>query len=249
MPKKATKKRAPRKQPKPAEYKFNPDLEFWGSSHVSNFHLLKDMYAGRPGLNFLEVGVYEAKTSIWLLENILTADDAKLTGIEVDRHPLLQHNLNVMEESKRYANKYKVLWDNSFHALSVLYTLHSRFKETLYDFIYLDAGHHAKCLLEDIVLAWRILKIGGILLMDDYEMEAKDPWFYIMHKEFEQHPRINFLHPRMAIDVFLSLYRGQYEVVFDNYQKGVRKIVELGEKNLVHGDDDQPESYVHIEKR
>ena len=70
------------------------------------------------------------------------------------------------------------------------------------------------------------------MLMDDYEMKAVDPWHYVSHKEFQDHPRLHFRHPHVAIDAFLAIYRGMYERVIDNFQVGVRKVSDLGGKNL-----------------
>jgi hypothetical protein len=95
------------------------------------------------------------------------------------------------------------------------------------DFIYLDGDHNAQGLLRDTVYSWEVLKTGGLLLMDDYEMELTDPWHYISHKEFSIYPRANFKPPCCAIDSFLSSYRGLYDKVIDNYQIGVVKRVSL----------------------
>ena len=36
-----------------------------------------------------------------------------------------------------------------------------------YDIIYIDGSHEARDVLEDAVLAYRLLKIGGLLIFDD----------------------------------------------------------------------------------
>ena len=66
------------------------------------------------------------------------------------------------------------------------------------------------------------------MLIDDYEMETTDPWHYVSHKQFDKsNPRLRFTHPRIAIDAFLNIYRGQYKLVIDNYQIGIKKIIEF----------------------
>jgi len=84
--------------------------------------------------------------------------------------------------------------------------------------------------LEDLVLSWKLLKVGGLMLIDDYEMETLDPWFYISHKQFQNTPRLRFTHPRIAIDAFRNIYRGQYETVIDNYQIGLKKVLNFPQK-------------------
>jgi len=234
----AAKKRTPKKK-KEDGYKFNPDLDFWEASHWMNFWKIQDMFQGKDNLEFLEIGTYEGKTTVWLINNVLTGAGCKISTIDAEEHPNTPHNL------KKHSDMVYFYMGQSHLVLPTLYHRQG----SSYDFIYVDGDHHASSMLEDIVMSWRLLKVGGILLMDDYEMEAKDPWFYIMHKEFLEHPRVNFVHPRCAIDAFLSLYRGQYELVFDNYQKGVRKLIDMGGKNLIHGDNGQPKSFKYKGKK
>ena len=237
--KKTAEKRPRTKAPaKPFKYKFDPRFDWWNSNHIANFHTLKEMYAGRNGLKFLEIGIFEGRSTVWFLDNCLTGLACQMHCIDPDEQKNTRHNFSKHEE--------RVHWyqDRSHRTLPVLYSSGRRF-----DFIYIDGDHHGKTMLEDIVLSWRLLKVGGILLIDDYEMESNDPWFFICHEEFIKHPRLHFLHPRVAIDAFRNIYRGMFEVVFDNYQFGVRKTVELGGKNLVHGDDEQPADFSYLEAR
>jgi hypothetical protein len=40
--------------------------------------------------------------------------------------------------------------------------------EPVFDLIYIDADHHADAALRDAVLAWPMLKAGGLMIFDDY---------------------------------------------------------------------------------
>jgi hypothetical protein len=44
--------------------------------------VLKDL-AGKPDLQYLEVGVYEGRSVVWVLENILTHPTSHATGIDI----------------------------------------------------------------------------------------------------------------------------------------------------------------------
>jgi predicted O-methyltransferase YrrM len=72
-----------------------------------------------------------------------------------------------------------------------------------YDFIYIDGSHIAPFVLTDAVLAWNLLKLGGVMIFDDYGMEN--------HAD-------RFEPPRRGIDAFLQVY-GPYVSVFE---KGYR---------------------------
>jgi hypothetical protein len=62
--------------------------------------------------------------------------------------------------------------------------------------------------LEDGILAFRLLRPGGIMIFDDYEWKPyPDPWMM----------------PGMAIDSFLHVYERQYELLGKAYQVAIKK--------------------------
>lgn len=208
------------------KYKLTSKFDFWEPDHHTEFERLKKDFGGKDGLRFVEIGALEGRTSVWLLDNVLTGKDCRLTCVDIDPHENLEYNLKSHSNKAHIAKSFSHEWfyDELYDG------------GELYDFIYLDGDHNATGLLEDIVLAWRAIKTGGYLYLDDYEMQIRDPWFYIMHSEFKDNPRLNFIHPHVAIDAFLNIYRGQYELLFKNYLVGVRKLVDIGGKNIGHGD-------------
>jgi len=217
------------------EYKFDPKFDWWTPSHYDNYEYIKREFQGKEGLRFLEVGIFEGRSTVWFVENIFLADKCRYIAVEPDPAPNMAHNFDVLEA--KTGIRPAVVFDYSERALPQMIIQRYRM-----DFALIDGDHNAQGVLRDAVMVWEILKVGGILLFDDYEMEATDPWHYISHKEFSEHPRANFQHPRAAIDAFLSIYRGLYEKVIDNFQVGVRKTAELGAKNLDHGDNSQGEN-------
>ena len=64
-------------------------------------------------------------------------------------------------------------------------------------------------MIVDASLSWQILRPGGVLLFDDYE------W-----AQLGTHP---LLRPGPAIDAFLGLIVGHYELLFADYQLAIRK--------------------------
>jgi hypothetical protein len=211
-------------------YKLTPKYNFWEPDHYAEFKRLSDIYRGKNDLKFLEIGAFEGRTSVWMLDNILTGDNSSLTCVDIDPTDNLTYNLNLHEGKVKLITECSHIFLNT----NLFYEL------DWYDFIYIDGDHNAPGVLEDAVLSWRALKVGGIMYFDDYEMQIKDPWFYIMHKEFNDNPRLSFIHPHVAIDAFLSIYRGQYELLFKNYLVGIKKLVDIGGPNLYHGDNSQP---------
>jgi hypothetical protein len=213
------------------KYKFTKKYDFWKPDHYENFSYIKDFFSLNKypkdpypdfQLGFLEIGVFEGRTSVWLMDNVLNqgAPDVEhgiLHCIDKELNKNAKYNFRQHQEHMIFylGSSARILINLIYHVLKL-------------DFIYVDGDHNACGLLQDLILSWKMLRIGGIMLIDDYEMETLDPWFYVSHKEFADNPRLRFTHPRIAIDAFLNIYRGQYEIVINNYQIGLKKVAELG---------------------
>ena len=76
------------------------------------------------------------------------------------------------------------------------------------DIVYVDGSHRACDVLMDGVLAWRLLKPGGVMIFDDYLWE---PDFLPSRR------------PQMAIDLFLEMFVDQYTLLGKHYQVAIRK--------------------------
>lgn len=207
------------------KYKFTKKMNFWNVDHLTNFALIKQIFnnSEESQLNFLEIGVFEGRTSCWLIDNILSIES-------INKSKGMLHCIDPYIAKNGEYNLRQHLGDIIFYRESSGKVLIDLIKDNIFkfDFIYVDGDHNACGLLEDLILSWKLLKVGGIMLIDDYEMEAVDPWHYISHKEFTQNnPKLRFTHPRIAIDAFLNIYRGQFDLVIDNYQIGVKKIANL----------------------
>lgn len=61
-------------------YKFTQD---WFTGHIPVWdEALKD-FKGKPNIQYLEVGVFEGRAAVWMLENILTNPSSHLTGLDL----------------------------------------------------------------------------------------------------------------------------------------------------------------------
>jgi predicted O-methyltransferase YrrM len=145
----------------------------------------------------LEIGCYEGRATVWLLENIATHPDAAITCIDIAEQASLRQNIlaarspeKVRLEIGRSRNLLRLCPENSF------------------DFVYVDGSHETVDVLEDAVLSFRLLKRGGIMGFDDYKW--KDRAF----------PSAI---PKLAINAFLSIYRRKITVLMKDYQVWIRK--------------------------
>jgi predicted O-methyltransferase YrrM len=190
--------------------KFTQD---WFSHNIPTFQHCMSMLPEKK--EFLEIGCFEGRATVWMLQNGL-ADDGSITCIDtfyggeehhekqLDLTDLRQtFNANVAEVKKPNQG-IEVLDCTSYEGLA--YCIDNNYK---YDFIYIDGSHTAPDVLTDACMAFGMLKVGGIMLFDDYF------WIDVPH----------ILHrPKIAIDTFVNLFCEQCEPVVTGHQIGVRKI-------------------------
>ena len=154
-------------------------------------------------LEFLEIGCYEGQASVWMLKNTqaeLTVVDTFKGGQDLPDEVDLLNRFN--ENTKDFVNDINVKIGKSSYILKTL------IKDT-YDFIYIDGSHLASDVLEDGVLAFSLLKKGGIMIFDDYT------W----GQGLDIYER-----PCFGIDSFVQVYWNQLEVLERNSQLILKKI-------------------------
>jgi predicted O-methyltransferase YrrM len=179
-----------------------PDYEFtsdWFSHNIPEWQRQLRPLADQP-VQALEIGSFEGRSALWLLDNVLTHPSAAVTCIDVwwdaDFERRFDRNVVLSGKSPQVIKRKGCSW-------SVLRSL----RAGPYDFIYIDGGHEASIVLEDAVLCYRLLKPGGLLCFDDYEW----PTDTLRH------------HLKKAVDVFLELYDRDMEVLHRGYQVWARR--------------------------
>ena len=152
----------------------------------------------------LEIGCYEGRASVWLLEHCLTAltvidtfEGSKEHGDESTLFDRFTENIEPHNEMV------EVMTGTSQDVLKIL----GGEKES-FDFIYIDGAHYAMNALEDAVLAFPLLKQGGMMIFDDYTWGVGMPYHDI---------------PAPGINAFLDVYGDKLEVLEKNSQVIIRK--------------------------
>jgi Methyltransferase domain len=187
------------------DYRFTSD---WFTDHVPVWATALKEYQGKPNVSYLEIGTWEGRSLLWALDNVLTDPTSHLTAIDPliddpgwpaskDIKGTLFSNIKLSGEEARV----NVIVGYSQIELRKL-SLES------YDIIYVDGSHTASDTLEDLVLSSRLLKPGGLLIMDDYEN-------YLSRRTFDQ--------PKFAMDAFHACFHDQFEVVHNGFQVILRK--------------------------
>lgn len=139
----------------------------WVTHKTATWSQLLGHLAGRPKIRGLEIGSCEGRSACWFLDHIFTETSSRLECVDKFRASQFfgayeeLFDENTAEYGKRIV-KHKA---DSFAWLAGA-ILDARFGK--FDFIYVDGDHRAHRALADFVLAWPLLKRGGILLADDY---------------------------------------------------------------------------------
>lgn len=186
----------------PADNSSQPAYQFsedYHQCHEANWSRLLAPLKGRPGLNVLEIGSFEGRSAIWLLNNLMTDPAARLTCVDLfcEWGPAFDHNIAL---SGHGAKVRKIKGRSE--------TILPHLAGEKFDLIYVDGHHGAMNVLFDAVSSWTLLAPGGYLIFDDYLWELTKPALD---------------RPKLAVDLFLKALYGQYTLLMRHYQVILRK--------------------------
>ena len=188
--------------------KFTQD---WFSHNIPNFEKAMAMLPSHQ--DFLEIGCFEGRASCWLLQHGLDPD-GELTCIDTFQGSEEHVNLGLKNMYQTWANNTQEAKApdqivNVFVEKSNVGLSWCTIKDKTFDFIYVDASHAAPDVMTDACMAFPLLKKGGIMLFDDY-LWGDVPG--LLHR------------PKLAIDLFVTLFSEQCSICMLGYQLAVKKI-------------------------
>ena len=172
------------------------------------------MYMKLEKSKILEVGCYVGTSIVEMLkivkDSTATVIDQWVSYHEHDNIENLDTPVNFMNEDTEkifYKNTIglpiKVLKGKSSDKLIELIKLNETF-----NFIYIDASHKVMDVFLDATLAWKLLKIGGILAFDDYCFNKGD----VLNSPFE------------AIEYFKEQQKDNFVILHVGYRVFLKKI-------------------------
>ena len=194
----------------------------WFSHNIESWRRWLAGLAGRPGIRALEIGSFEGRATTWLLENVLTDETSRIDCVDPFRNDYYRRFLSNIAAWRQRVTVHRGLSDK------VLPTL-----EGAFDFVYIDGDHRPFAILSDAVHAWPRLKVGGILVFDDYlfvphELDRQLDGEWSEKRARAQIARHPGQCPKTAIDGFLMAMTGQYELLGQGYQLALRKRADPG---------------------
>lgn len=211
----------------------NPDGECtykytnnWFNSTAKN--IWESLFSSFKPKKILEIGSYEGASTCYLIKKLaldtpleIHCVDTWQGGIEhrdrgIDMAAVESrfiHNTALARSEVPYAVTLTVHKGYSYYSLS---TLIANNQGHSFDLAYIDGSHQASDVLADAVLAFKLLKVGGIMIFDDY-LWAEELSF---GKDLLRCPKL-------AIDSFINCYFRKVKVISAPlYQLYVRKIEE-----------------------
>ncbi|MEA5521449.1 tetratricopeptide repeat protein [Limnoraphis robusta] len=175
-------------------YQFTQD---WFSNNIRTWQEHLKFLSNSPELKILEIGSYQGMSTCWFLDYILTHPTAKITCIDPYFKPEFEQNIN----QTGFPEKVIKMIGYSQDILSSL-------QPNFYDIVYIDGCHQAVPALQDTLQSWRLTKIGGIIIFDDYEVNESD--------NPDQQAKV-------GIDCFLNWVSDAITVIHKGYQLMIRK--------------------------
>lgn len=152
------------------------DYQDWHHRHIPMWQEhLAPLLDGRC-VRALEIGSFEGRSALWLLENMLTHPSSTLTCVDTwdgedamlkEQTLLAEHNFDF--NVRRYASKVRKIKESSDTALARLLPFPTKFS-----FIYVDGSHEGFDALTDLLLSWRLLHPGGYLVADDMRWKSQE---------------------------------------------------------------------------
>jgi hypothetical protein len=181
----------------------------WFTHKIPSWTQFLKEFKGKQDVNYLEIGTFQGRSVLWLLENILTHPTSKITiidGFAENTYKTFVSNINLSGEQSKFTilvglstEKLKELPFNSF------------------DFAYIDGSGKGIVMLSDLVSTWNLLKVDGIIICSRYSLDEG------LRKALE----LQFYDPgpHEAIDAFLKLYKPYIKILaFQENQVIFRKI-------------------------
>lgn len=130
-----------------------------------------DQFASRP-IKYLEIGTLHGAN----LLSVLTSYASHPGSIAHCIDPWCDYSEYTEYQGKQdvnYTTFMNNLTSSGLHDKVVVHRGYSydevpKFERDLFDLIYVDGNHNPDAVMEDAVLSFRILKVGGIMIFDDY---------------------------------------------------------------------------------
>lgn len=182
----------------PPDYGF--DAENFFEKWIPQWESILGHLKNAPDKVGLEIGCLHGCSTVYILDTILTGDNSLLYCVDINETEWLRNNISPYKNVKFIRGNSQTILRN---------LKHNNMDGNYLDFVYIDGSHLAKDVMSDAVLSFHLLKVGGIIIFDDYG-------WGIHTDDVTQKPKL-------AIDSFLTTYQKYYDVLLTGWQIAIRK--------------------------
>lgn len=195
----------------------SPDFQFtqyWFDEHIPIWEQIWDQLKPKA---VLEIGAFEGRATMWMAERMAATHGKGLIQVidpwapgqmrpngkpfPFDMEAVYARFLHNVHEARQTWGNVRI---NSQCATShaglayILSTLRPEDDDGVFDFIYVDGAHDSRSVLEDGLMAFRLLKPGGVIVFDDYLWRIDND---VLHT------------PRLGIELFALVLHNQIKPV------------------------------------
>lgn len=209
--------------------------ENWFEHNIPHWQQWLGSFAGKPGVRALEIGSFEGRSTLWLCQNILTAADSRIDCVDFFApDPVYgDYHARFVENTADHRGKIREFAGPSFDML--------RKVDGPYDIVYVDGWHTAFGAMADGLMCWPLLKVGGVMIFDDYlwvppklgkpekpsglvrQLTKLRGGSWRREALQKQIDSVAVDTPKLGVDHLLDTLRGYHEVIGSGYQIAVRK--------------------------
>lgn len=188
----------------------------WTSDNFKVWFPILQHLRDRPA-TYLEIGSYEGRSTVWMAENIFTHPESKMLCIDPwdleenvykSNNDMLSVKENFINNTSEFREKIVAFEGYSFDVLCTL-NAHPPEQKSSFDVIYVDGDHRTLPVLQDCVLAWGLLPVGGVMIFDDVGSG-------------DDTTPVDSL-PKIAVDSFLTAIHGKYRSLYFGYQTIIQR--------------------------
>jgi predicted O-methyltransferase YrrM len=189
-----------------SDYEFTTD---WFSRFSD---IWRQILARYPPATMLEIGSWEGRATCFMIDTCGAVRDIELHCIDTWAGGVEHAADEMADVERRFDANVALAASRATHAVAfhkhkarsapALARMVAEGRGEHFDLIYVDGSHQAPDVLTDAVLAFQLLKVGGVIIFDDY-LWAMEPDgqqdFYNM--------------PKPALDAFLNIFQRKLSIL------------------------------------